>query len=226
MENSMIITSKCAAGKYTLPTGLLLFVLLAILMLDTCVYQNIILTLNNYHNIYGDKMDTYRIDQIFEFSQQYKNWAYPINSILLIVSNAVIAFFVQLPLVFMFTEIRFRQLFRIALWAYIPLIFLDLAQTVYIMIHADSQLTIEMLQFVPLSLSGFMDVSQTPSHIYGFMGNFNLFQAAWCVIMTRGLYKTGQISKKDSFLVVIGMWAVFLAFQFLLINYLHKMFGA
>lgn len=208
-----------------LNSWILLGLIVSALIVHTALVQSHIMTRQTYHQFYQNQMEAYRIDTLYDIAKGYKTITYPLVTLLFLVQQTVLALFLQLPLIFMFKEIRFSTLFRILLYAYIPLLLLAFVHFLALWSLPAHELTAHNLKDIPLSLTKLVSPDDFPEHIYGFLGNINLFQAAWILIVTRGIHKTGKISFLDSTILVTGVWITLTGLQFLIINYLHRVFG-
>ena len=232
--NTEILTNQVtAAGRHALAgsparfqSSVLLFCLIVCaLIVHTVLFQSRILTRDTFYRIYQDQLESTRVDRLYDIAKGYKTLTYPLVPLLFLIQQTLLALFLQLPLVFTFREIRFSSLFKILLKAYIPLLFLAFLQLFVLWTLPSHELTASSLKTIPLSLNSLVSPERVPEHIFGFLGNFNLFQAAWIVTVSRGLSRTRQISAFDAALLATGVWIFLILIQFLIVNYLHQSFG-
>lgn len=207
---------------YRLKTYHLFLIILTCTLVNIYTTQNFIMTREVYHNLYSERLEAQRIDELVTVFKKFSVWSYIISPVLLLLRLTFVALLIQLPLVFKFIDIRFAKLFRIVTIAFIPLLLMQVIYITWLLRLPAETINEQTLGFVPLAITNLIDAADYPKHIYGFLGNFNLFEIAWGFLAATGLYKTGKLKKSDADLIVLCLWALILVFQFVLIMYLNK----
>jgi hypothetical protein len=203
-------------------TSYLFLVILLCVLANNFVIQNYIMTKEVYHNLYDKRLEAHRIDEMVSIFKKYSVWSYVIGPVLLLLRFTLVTLLIQLPLVVKFIDIRFSQLFRVVVIAFFPLLLMQISYTIWLLHLPIDTINEQTFAFVPLAVTNFINVSDYANHVYGFLGNFNVFEFAWCFLLALGLYNTGKLKKSDAVLIVICVWSLILVFQFVVIMYLHK----
>jgi len=189
------------------------------------ISQNFIMTREVYHKLLSGRMDAYRIDDYIMLINRLNFIGYFVSPLIVLIRITFIALLIQFPLIVKFIDISFSQLFRIVCFGYISFIALTIIKYIWIIRLPIDQFSEYSLTFIPLSLSSFLDPNEYPKTAYGILGNFNLFELAWCTIVATGLVKTKKLEKIDAILIVAIVWVAIVLFLWALTAYLNKMFG-
>jgi hypothetical protein len=129
------------------------------------------------------------------------------------------ALLIQMPLVFMFIEIPFVQIFRVVALASMTSTLLSIAQLLRLSFYQANEITQATLETIPLSLANLINPYDYPKSALFVLGKFNLFEVLWCIIIYRGLAATRQIKKDTAMMLVAMVWIVLLLFQWGMVAY-------
>jgi len=215
-------TIALAKKSFDLKTSHLMLALITGVLLTTWVMQNFILTRDVYYNLYSEQLEPQRIDEFVTAVKGFSIWNYFIGPLFLLIRLTFVTLLVQLPLVFKFVDVSFAKLYRIVALAFVPLLILSLIKTLWLLWIPNYEITEHILTFIPFSINNFMDAENYPKHIYAFLGNFNLFEAAWGIILSAGLSRLTKLKKEDAAIIVLCIWTLIFVFQFVLITYINK----
>ena len=208
--------------SFELKTSHLMLALFAGVLFTTWIMQNFILTRDVYYNLYSEQLEPQRIDEFVTAVKGFYIWNYFIGPLFLLIRLAFVTLLVQLPLVFKFVDISFAKLYRIVALAFVPLLLLSFIKILWLLWIPNYEITEHILSLIPFSINNFIDAENYPKHIYAFLGNFNLFEAAWGIILTTGLSRLTKLKKVDAAIIVLCIWTLIFVFQFVLITYVNK----
>lgn len=189
-----------------------LLILLANLLL-AWFHNNIILTREVYHNILSEQLDANRIDEYFDFTRKLSVWGYIVQPMLFWLQIMFFALLIHMPLVIMFIDIPFIQVFRIVTVASISPTILSFVQLLRLSFYHENEITRTALETIPFSLTNLLDPIEYSKSAYFVLGKFNLFEILWCIILYRGLVATAQIKRDTAMILVSLFWIVLLLFQ-------------
>ncbi len=218
----IMIGSTTIKQAFVIKTSHLFLLFLFSILAQIYITQNFIMTHEVYYNLYSDRLEPHRVDEIVLMVKKFSIWSYPIAPLLLLIQLTFVALLIQLPLVFKFIDISFSRLFRIVSFAYIPLLIRQFVYIIWLLRLPANEINEKTLTFVPLAITNFVNSGDYPKHIYSFLGNFNLFEIVWVVVAIVGLYQTKKLEKIDAALIVFCVWTFIMIFIFVLITYLNK----
>lgn len=217
-----MIGSTAIKQAFAIKTSHLFLFFLFCILAQIYITQNSIMTREVYYNLYSDRLEPHRVDEIVMVVKKFAIWSYAIAPLLLLIQITFVALLIQLPLVFKFIDISFSRIFRIVSFAYIPLLIKQSVYIIWLLRLPANEINEKTLTIVPLSITNLVSAADYPKHIYSFLGNFNLFEIAWVVVVIAGLYQTKKLEKIDAALIVICVWTFIMIFIFVLITYLNK----
>lgn len=205
--------------ELSLKTWQLFLLILLANLLVSWVYNEFILTREVYHTLLSDRLEANRIDEYFEFARKLSIWGYALQPVLFWLQIVFFALLIQTPLMLLFIEIPFRQIFRIVLIASLAISALSIIQLLKLSFYTPSEVTEATITTVPFSLAYLVDISAYPSTAQFVLNKFSVFELAWCVLLYRGLAATGLLKKDTALYLVSGMWLVLLLFQWGIVAY-------
>jgi hypothetical protein len=182
-----------------------------------------IFTLDVYHNLYGDHLEPQRIDDLFDIIKRLSVWGYVAIPIIAWLRIAFVTLLLQMPLVFRFIDIPFRDIFRIVLKSSFLLLLLELMKLLYLSRLSVSALSQAELAYLPLSLTNWLNTTHFSASATSFLNHLNLFEIGWLVSMYWGLAKTGKLKKLDAGVIVLVLWTALIVLQWSILIYLEKM---
>lgn len=189
----------------------------------TWYFQSYILTREAYQALWAEQLDIQRIDDLFEFYRRIRTWGYVVIPVVTWFKIALIALLLQMPLVFRFIDVPFRDLFRITALAALLMIAQQVVSLARFASIEATSLQSSDLSYVPFSLINLLEISPEATVAYAFFSHFNLFEAGWLYLIYQGLVMTGKIKKLDASLVVLIVWAVLLVLQWGIVLYVNRM---
>jgi len=208
--------------QYKIKTWQLFLLITLAVWINTWILQNFVMTRDVYHNLLAEKLEISRIDDYFNYVRKISMISYALTPLVLWIQLAFVTLLLQFPLVLKFIDVSFKKIFRIAAFAQISLIVMAIIKTVWLLHFKPSQITAKTLSFTPFSITNLLDVNLYPKSALQILNNFNLFAVIWCIILIKGISDTGKIKKSDSVLLVLGVWAFILIFQWALLTYFTK----
>ena len=197
---------------------LFLLVLIANIAL-MLLYNEFILTLDVYHNILSEQMESTRIDEYFDTFRKVSQWGYVAQPILLLIQITFIALLIQMPLVLVFIDIPFAYLFRLVAWASLLMTAGGFVRFLWLFNLEAFEIYKNILNMMPFSINHLLDASVYPETAYMILGKFSVFELFWCFVLYNGLISTGKIKKEYAALLIFSMWAALLLFQWGLVAY-------
>jgi len=186
-------------------------------------YKREILTLDVYHHLYGDRLEPQRIDDLFEMIERLSVWGYAVLPIIAWLRIAFVTLLLQMPLVFRFIDIPFRDVFRIVLKSSFLLLLLECVKILYLSRLSVNALSQAELAYIPLSLTNWLNTAHFSASAISFLNHFNLFEIGWLVGMYWGLAKTGKMKKLDAGVIVLVLWTALIVLHWSILTYLEKM---
>jgi hypothetical protein len=186
-------------------------------------YKTEILTLDVYHNLYGDRLEAQRIDALFDMIERLSVWGYAAIPIIVWLRIAFVSLLLQMPLVFRFIDIPFRDIFRIVLKSSFLLLLLELVKLLHLSGLSSCALSQAELAYTPLSLNNWLNTGHFCTAAVSFLSHLNLFEIGWLAGMYWGLIKTKKLKKLDAGLVVLVLWTALIVLQWSVLIYLEKM---
>jgi hypothetical protein len=167
----------------------------------------------------SEQLEASRIDEYFDITRKLSLWGYLLQPLLFWLQIAFFALLIQTPLMLLFIEISFRQVFRIVLIASLAVIALSVVQLLKLSFYAPSEITETVLNVVPFSLAYFIEPADYPKTALFVLNKFSLFELAWCVLLYRGLAATEKLKKDTAMFLVAGLWIALLLFQWGIVAY-------
>jgi len=200
-----------------------LFIYLAIInFLLTFMASQFIFTREFYYTIFSDQMELIRIDKYVDIINRFSFWSLALLPLFLYIRYMVVAFILQLPMLFRFIEISFKYLFR---WVMLASIALTLGQVVhYLNIYFTSRehLSGTLFKIQPLSLASTIVPEEYAFNTIVILNQFNIFDMLWGAVLYIGLLKTGKIKKLDALLLILSVWTFLLVIQWALLFFLEN----
>jgi hypothetical protein len=201
-----------------------IFIYLAIVnFLIAFMASQFIFTREFYYKIFSDQMELTRIDKYVDIIKRFSFWSLLLLPLFLYIRYVIVAFILQLPMLFRYIEISFKYIFR---WVMLASIALTLEQVVhYLNIYFTSREHISetLFQIQPLSLAKIINPEEYASNSIVILNQFNMFDMLWGAILYIGLLKSAKIKKLDALFLVLSVWTFLLIVQwavlFLLENF-------
>lgn len=175
-----------------------------------------------YYTIFSDQMELTRIDQYVDLISRFSFWSLFLVPVFLFVRYTVVAFLLQIPLLFMFIEISFKYLFR---WVMLASIFLTIGDTIHLLnIYFTSSENITPTQFMitPFSLATIINPQAYASLAILILNHFNLFDILWGITLYIGLLKTAKLNKINTVLLVAYVWIFFILVELIVVFFLEN----
>jgi hypothetical protein len=205
------------------PNWYIFFYLAIINFLIAFLASQFIFTREFYYTIFSDQIELTRIDKYVDLVDRFSFWSLLMLPIFLLISYAVVAFILQIPLLFRYIEISFKYLFR---WVMLASIALTLGQVVHflnIYFTPAEQISERLFKIQPLSLATIINPEEYASNAIVILNQFNLFDMLWGLVLYFGLLKTGKIGKMDAFLLVLCVWTFLLFLQWTVLFFLENL---
>jgi len=199
-----------------------LFGILTLLMLfNMWLNNNHLMTRGVYHTLLSERMEAQRIDEYFNLISQLSWWSYLLAPILLLARYAFVTMLLQLPLMLRFVEVPFERIFRVVMFASVPLLVGVTIRTLWLLRLSPAEMDETSLSFMPLALTNFLNFREYQKSAWGFFSNFNLFEGSWCAIVANGFVRM-KLKRVDATVLTLAVWTALLVFQWVLLLYLSK----
>jgi hypothetical protein len=203
-------------------TSHLLWGVLAAVLINTWILQEVVMTREVYHTLMSERLESYRIDEMYIILKRLSVWNYVLMPLVTLVRLALVALILQLPLVLKFIDIPFDRIFRVALLGFTAMLALSLTHT-GVLIHSLSDgPDREVFEILPLSLATLADTAAMPKPFAGFLNSLNLFELAWCALVSWGLTLETRLSRSDAAVLTGVIWVSIVMFEFIVTSYLNK----
>ncbi len=213
---------EISGNKTIIKNWHIFLLLLAGAYINIWIMQQFVLTKAVYYHIYADQLEISRIDEIYTFQKRVNFLTYLIIPIIMLVKITFVTLLTQFPLVMKLIDISFGKLFRIISYATVPAVVSTFIKNVWLLNKPAEQLNSHAMAFVPFSLTYFLDGEHYPVAVYRLLGNINIFETLWCVIVAEGLYLTGKLKRFDAYLLSTCIWIALLMFQWIFVLYFAK----
>lgn len=204
------------------------YVFLILLLCEISVswyYQTQIMTQDAYYALYGDRLDAQRIEDMFDLLKQFRLWGFGMIPLFVWFRVAFIALLLQMPLVFRFIDIPFRDLFRLVTVASFLFVAFELLRLLYLLSIPSTMMTLQDLSWMPLSLAGLPALDPEARGALAFLSHFNVFEIGFLLLLYVGLVKTRKLKKLDAGLVVFLMWMMIIIMHWILTLYFARLYG-
>lgn len=203
----------CAERESRVKTGHLLLLVVVANMILMWLYNEFILTREAYHALLTEQMEQNRIDQYFDFLRRASLWSYIAMPVLLLLNFTCVALLIQMPLLLVFIEVPFKNIFRLVTWASLFMVLSEFARFFWTLSLEVSELSTNKLNMRPFSINQFLDEARYPELAYAILGRFNIFEILWCLLIYKGLVLTEKVKKEFASLLVFCLWVILLLFQ-------------
>lgn len=210
---------------FSRPTSTLFAILLLGLILNTTLLHEEVLTRRVYHQLLGNKLEAYRIDELVVILDRLSVWNYVLAPFLLGMRLLLTALILQMPLVFRGIDVPFSRLFHVVTVAFFALLLMMLVKTLWLASLPVAVIDERTLSLMPLSLTALVNPNRYSPRVLSFLGNFNLFEWLWCALVSIGLRLEARFKWLDATLVSVGVWTAILLLQFILMLYFNEVQG-
>ncbi|HPN35499.1 MAG TPA: hypothetical protein PK843_13360 [bacterium] len=204
------------------------YVFLILLLCEMSVswfYQTQIMTKDAYYALYGDRLDAQRIEDMFDLLKQFRLWSFGMIPLFVWFRAAFITLLLQMPLVFRFIDIPFRDLFRLVTVASFLFVVFELLRLLYLLPIPSAMVTLKDLNWMPLSLVSLLALDPEARGALAFLSHFNLFEIGFLGLIYIGLIRTKKLKKLDAALVVFIMWMMIIIMHWILALYFARLYG-
>jgi hypothetical protein len=176
-------------------------------LLVSWFYNEHALTRDLYQRLLADRLDAPRIDDYFDLVRRLQRWGYALSPVVVLARSAFTALAVQLALLLLFVDVRFKGMFRASLWAFLVPLAGVAVQGAWLAAVPASEISAAVLSFVPGSAASLtMDLSSYRSPLYGLLSAVNAFELGWCVIMVMALVDGQRVKPWLAIGAVGGVW--------------------
>ena len=188
-------------------------------------YQAHIMTQDAYYALYGDRLEGQRIEEMFDLLKQFQLWGLGMIPLFICFRVAFLALLLQMPLVFRFIDIPFRDLFRIVTVSSFLFVAFELVRLLYLLSIPSAMVTLQDLSWMPLSLASLVALDPEARGALAFLSHFNLFEIGFLGLVYAGLIRTKRLKKLDAGLVVFLMWMMVIIMHWILALYFARLYG-
>jgi hypothetical protein len=206
LMNEVLSISAADKKERLIETWQLFIIITLLSLLTSLAFQKFLLTREVYYVLYGNQMEDYRIDDAINFMQKLQIWGYITTPLLLWLRLGFVTFLIQLPIIIRFTELPFKEIFRITSFAYLVFFSSEIVRFFYLYFLPTQAITQETLAFVPLSIINFINPENYSELIVIILSKINLFELLWGITIYIGLSKSGKLEKTDALLITLGVW--------------------
>jgi len=188
-------------------------------------YQTHIMPQDVFYALYGDRLDAQRIADLFDLLKQFQLWGFGMIPLFVWLRVAFLALLLQMPLVFRFIDIPFRDLFRILTVSSFLFVAFELVRLLYLLPIPSAMVTLQDLSWMPLSLLNLVALDPEARGALAFLSHFNLFEIGFLGLVYVGLIRTRKLKKLDAGLVVFLMWLMVIIMHWILALYFARLYG-
>ena len=151
---------------------------------------------------------------------EYAWLSYSVQPILLLVQTVIPALFIHMILVFRNIEINFSQVFKISLIARFTYFLLQGVQLTIAYTSELKDLTLEKYYEIPFSIASLFNKEEIVFPLYALLVKFNVFEYLYIYLLASGLMHFTKNARKESYLLSLFIWVVFICFSVLIQSFL------
>jgi hypothetical protein len=188
-------------------------------------YQTRIFTLEVYQSLYADRLETDRIADVFQMFKKLSGWSYFLIPIIIWLRLLLMALLLQMPLVFRFIDIPFKEIFKLVTFASFVLVAMELVRLFYLCGIPSESVTMSHLTFMPLAVPNFLSLENVSNSSILLLNHLNLFEFIWLILLYYGLSSACKINKKEAGFAVAVMWSILLTFEWMIRGNFEKLAG-
>ena len=174
-----------------------------------------------YYTIFSDQIELTRIDQYVDFVSRFSFWSLFLLPVFLFIRHTVVAFILQIPLLFMFIEISFKYLFR---WVMLASVSLTMGQTIHLLniyFTSAEKITPTLFKITPFSLATIINPREYASNAILILNHFSIFDILWGIILYIGLLKTSKLNRINTVILVLYVWIFFIFVELIIVFFLE-----
>ena len=208
-----------------------LFGLKLVVIIYLCIYSvitwltnHLIFTDSYFYTVWGSQLSTESIEKMIERSKNYEIIGYLILYTIVVLKWSILTCIIYTG-VFLFNQtVSFRNCCKIVLIAELAPLSGAIAKSLFFCIHRPENL-LDMQYFYPLSLLNFLNTGQLPVYLIYPLQQFNLFEAAYWLLIANGIKVHTQKSLESSLKVVAASYGVGLFIWVLFIVFVQLQFS-
>jgi hypothetical protein len=200
-----------------------IFIFLSIInFLIAFLASQFIFTRDFYYTIFSDKMELSRIDKYVDLVDRFSFYSLLLLPLFLFLKFSVIAFILQIPLLFRYIEISFRYLFRLVMLASLALTLGQVVHFLTIYLTSAKNVSASLFKILPLSLATCINPEEYSSNAIVILNQFSIFDILWGAVLYIGLIKTCKIKTLDAIILILCVWTFLLLVQWLVLFFLEN----
>ena len=161
--------------EFTLKNWHLYLFVTILYLIVALVNDKFIMTRDVYQQLFSDKMEGYRIDDYYQLIKKFTFYAYLIIPVVTWLKITFIALLLQTPLMLKNIEVSFKETFRIAAIANLPLILRGVVKFTILIFTPRVEYTNDLLSSIPGSITNFISKANYSQVSYNFLSNINIY---------------------------------------------------
>jgi hypothetical protein len=173
------------------------------------------MTRDVFHSVLGAQLDASRVDAQYDLVRRWSVVGYVIAPLFLALQVGFVALVAQLGLLLIGADTAFGALFRLVIYARIPLLLASGSRSLWLAQLPAASITKASLSVVRGSLAWLtLDQSQAETPLYVLLNSFNVAELAWCVIVTFGLMRVARLAPARAVVFTGAIWLAMELFMF------------
>ncbi len=189
------------------------------------IQNEMVMSESAYKTILGNQLDQTRIRELTEMIRLFSAASLLLIPVGLWLRMAVVSLVIQFGLIMTNIEVAFRNVFRIAVLSYFPLLFGAILKIVYLLRLDPTEINEYALADFPLSLTALVDSNDYSVGVYGFLAGMNVSEIGWIGVLSTYLNRHFSITRSNSILFASTVWTVILIFQWIIFIYVKSWLG-
>jgi hypothetical protein len=202
-----------------------IFLMMVVLNIFVVLITNtFLLTRETYHTLLSSQMESYQIDNYYMIVKHYTIYGYLFLPLILMIRAIGITMLIQLFFLISQKNLKFREVFRVALFGLGVLSLCPLVKVLWLISLPQGQLTGITMSITPLSLSSVINISNMDGIIIGAMNCINIFEVMWVLVVGYLIKSFFDMTLRKSIACAFGVWALIFVFQMSLALYMTRVF--
>ncbi len=193
-------------------------------LLVIVILHNYIFTREFFNIVYSSEHSPTFVDFLYTLKIKFAIWKYLAVPVVILLRSVFIALLLQLSLMIRLIDAPFTKLFKISILGLSVLMLIPIVQMINLFIIPTKSFTKEIINFIPLSLSEFVDINNTSSILAIILNSVNVFEIIWIFLIAYGLKTITKLSTINSVITSFAVWCLIFLFQIGILLFNNKLF--
>lgn len=206
-------TGSLSAEETQRSTWLLFSLAVGGSLLLAWVSNEFVFTREVYGNLFGEQLTAARVDDFYTVNRQFLGVGYLATPFIVLLRIGVVALLLQMVLLLIGRQIRFRSVFRISTVGFFASLCGSALQSVYLLGQEARDITAADLSYMPGALSNLLSSAAMDTPIYQLLSILNVYEAMWVVIVTYLLRQASDLSTTAAAATTGSVWIMLTLFR-------------